>query len=137
LARACDARLVRDMIVRETAADSARSFDAEWSMRVPEKAAPAFSAFLRDSRCRDQLRQAVHEWRAGLLCSDNLVLDRRQVRRLADRALLLLEGNGAGDGERDRVVRAAVEYLVCIADGDSDLIVGGLDDDEAVLGVVE
>jgi hypothetical protein len=136
LARACNARLHRELIVRDAAPASERLPDNDWAMRVPEKAAPAFSAFLRASRSRAELRQAVHEWRAGLLCSDNLVLDRRQVRRLADQALLLLEGDGTADEPRDRAVRAAVEYLVCIDDAESDVVVGGLDDDEAVLGVV-
>ena len=62
-----------------------------------------------------------------------------QAERLLARVEAGMQGAEAGNGDLNwaRVARGAVEYLVCVEDGEGDFVVGGLDDDEAVLGVVE
>ncbi len=59
-----------------------------------------------------------------------------QVTRLAARGRELLRVAEQEEATPwANAARAAVEYLVCVEDGESDLVVGGLDDDEGVLEV--
>lgn len=69
-------------------------------------------------------------------CSESPAVDRAQVVRLVKRAESML-AEADSDSEWGRAARAAVEYLVRVDDGESDMVPGGLDDDEAVMaGVV-
>lgn len=138
LARTVGARLQGDDIVRAAAApepEDRASDVAQWGA-IPEKALPTFLDALREPRELEALLTALGEWRCAMLAVEDPAVDKDQVRQLATRATAMLT-NVPSAPEGERAVRAAVEYLVCVADGESDLVVGGLDDDEAVLDVVE
>lgn len=132
LVKECGAKLSQGYVVREAPAAADHLEPQSWVMRVPERSAAAFAHYLGDARPAAALRDALVEWHAGLLDSDSWAIDRDQVRDLFGRAMRLLDK--APDAPE---VRAAVEYLVCVSDAENDLVVGGLDDDAAVLAVVE
>ena len=68
----------------------------------------------------------------------NEFLDLEQAQTLARQCRELLDAVGDDASEqRRRLVQVAVRYFVIEADGDDDLGIGGLDDDEAVLAAVE
>lgn len=141
LAAQVGARLVGDAVTRafapEPSLGDAPARDRPWLLRVPEKATRVFAHALAHARSEPELRVALEEWRVGM---DKLVgfpVDRAQVARLAALAAELLSVAATDrDAEHARAVRAAVEYLVRVDDGESDLVTGGLDDDEAVLVAV-
>lgn len=108
----------------------------DYRNRIPEKASSVFARCLVAPRSVDELREAVRGWYHDLVRSGAPSLDLEQVRRLANQADRMLVGAASGGQERERAIRAAVEYLVCVTDGESDWVVGGLDDDEAVLAAV-
>lgn len=137
LARACGARLVGDVITLESA-PAALVGDATQAavIRVPERAEAALAQCMQAPRSRDVLRKALAAWRETLLLSEVATVDRPMVRALAIRARVLLDEPLRSEA-RDREVRAAVEYLVRVDDAECDTIVGGLDDDAAVLSAAE
>lgn len=142
LANQVGARLSGDFVERVEAAaatlEGATASDRVWLEQVPEKAVETFARFLSSSRDVAKLRTALVAWRGGMEKLVGYPVDRVQVHRVADAAARVLEraAERGVDEEWARAGRAAVEYLVCVEDGESDLIVGGLDDDEAVLTAV-
>ena len=70
--------------------------------------------------------------------SSNEFLDPAQAEGLAERCCLLLDrlGPDASEDHR-RLVQVAVRYFLIEDDGDDDMSIGGLDDDEAVVAAVE
>ncbi len=132
LVKECGAKLAQGFVVRDLPVRAAPVEPQSWAMRVPERSAAAFDHYLRDARPAAALREALVQWHADLLDSDSWAIDRDQVRDLFGRAMRLLD-----KAPEAPEVRAAVEYLVCLSDAESDLVVGGLDDDAAVLAVVE
>jgi Sigma-70, region 4 len=141
LATLCGAKLVNNEIVKNDAlprqsAEDAK--DSDWVMKMPERASATFASYLRHARTAEQLSHALSAWREALLLSDLDTIDRPQVHDLAKRAAQLLKRLNVESGPlQDRVIRAAVEYLVDVTDAECDTLVGGLDDDDAVLRVVE
>lgn len=137
LAQGLGARVLGDDIRRDPALGSTvPDLPPDYRDRIPEKASAVFAQCLLAPREASELREAVRSWYHELVRSGVQSLDLDQVRRLANRADRLLAEAGAGGKDRERAIRAAVEYLVCVSDGESDWVVGGLDDDEAVLAAV-
>lgn len=132
LVKECGAKLTQGFVVRDAPLRPVPLEPQSWAMCVPERSAATFEHYLRDARPAAALRDALVDWHAALLDSDSWAIDRDQVRDLFGRAMRLLE-----KAPEAPEVRAAVEYLVCVSDAESDLVVGGLDDDAAVLAVVE
>lgn len=142
LANQLGARLAGEWVVRldESGVPSLRTVpgpEREWVEKVPEKAAAVFGRLLRAPREGATLMMAVAAWETEMLAVESAAVDTLQVKRLAERARAML-ARAAVEAAHPwaRAARAAVEYLVCVEDGESDLVVGGLDDDEAVLAAV-
>jgi len=141
LAAQVGARLAGDTLVRESplppSVEHVTATEESWLVRVPEKAVPTLERFLRSAREVPALKKAVNAWREGMLKLVGYPVDRAQVARVATMAdEVLARAAVADDADWARCARAAVEYVVCVEDGESDLVVGGLDDDEGVLRVV-
>lgn len=142
LANAIGAKLAGDHLVKvdvpSPSLQAVAERDREWIERVPEKAAWVFAQCLGAPRSAVELRAALVGWRTEMAsaCSESPAVDRAQVVRLVKRAESML-AEADSDSEWGRAARAAVEYLVRVDDGESDMVPGGLDDDEAVMaGVV-
>ena len=109
-----------------------------WFDEVPEIAVGSLLALIADD-IPPQLEQ-IEAWRTHLLraAESNPVIERAQVRALATHAEQLLQrAEQTDDLQRRRLLHAAVRYLLCEDDGKGDLLIGGLDDDEAVLEVID
>lgn len=144
LANQLGARLAGDYVVRvddeaagapslRDVAEGARA----WAERVPEKASGLFVKLLVAPRPCAALVAEVDTWEGVMRAHDGDAVDGAQVTRLAARGRELLRAAAQEDRTPwAQAARAAVEYLVCVDDGESDLVVGGLDDDEGVLEVV-
>jgi Sigma-70, region 4 len=109
------------------------------SMRVPEKAAGLFLLYMYTARKPAKLAEALTLWRATLDATKAPGIDHHQVDRLTARTTRLLTWLTAAERPKSHYasVCAAVEYVVHLDDGKGDELVGGLDDDEGVLSVVE
>ena len=141
LANQLGARLAGDYVVRLTdesagvpslrdVGEGART----WVERVPEKAAALFVKLLVAPRPSAALLTEVDTWEREMRAHEGDAVDPEQVTRLAQRARELLAVAREEEGTPwATAARAAVEYLVCVEDGESDVVVGGLDDDEGVL----
>jgi len=85
---------------------------------------------------RDQVDSYVEVFRAAQ--RGNEFLDVRQAESLGEQCRRLLDAVGDdAPEERRRLVQIAVRYFVIEDDGDDDMGIGGLDDDEAVVAAVE
>jgi len=142
LAHQVGARLAGDFVVRldPSGAPSLRelpSVEREWVEKVPERAAAVYTRLLRAPREGAPLMLAVAAWEEEMRAQAGPAVDDAQVVRLAEKARALL-ARAAVEAVSPwaKAARAAVEYLVCVEDGESDVVVGGLDDDEAVLAAV-
>ncbi len=143
LANQLGARLAGDYVVRvddEAGVPSLRGVAAGvrgWVERVPEKAAGLFVKLLAAPRPCAALMPKVDAWERAMRAHEGDAVDAAQVTRLAARGRELLRVAEQEEGTPwAQAARAAVEYLVCVEDGESDLVVGGLDDDEGVLEAV-
>ncbi len=142
LANQLGARLAGQFVVRmdESGVPSLRAVPAEdraWVEKVPEKAAAVFGRLLVAPRSAEQLVMALSRWTRDMRAQAVGAVDDEQVVRLAEKAKAMLAVAAEQPGTPwAKAARAGVEYLVCIDDGESDLVVGGLDDDEAVLAAV-
>jgi len=141
LASSVGARLAETRVERSPIEDVSAG-DSEALARVIAWLPEGTIALFRDAMARATtaaaLRPALAAWlermRAEARASTNVELD--QVERLASRAAELLDRDAEVDAESRRIACAAVEYLVAIDDALPDTVVGGLDDDEAVLSAV-
>ncbi len=149
LANRCGARLVGDLLVKREAEAGDESLgdfpesSRAYLERVPEKAVETFARYLKSSRSSEELSASLVEWQSEMLTAGVPTIDEEQVLRLSRLAKEALERADALRADRSpeaesraRAARAAVEYLVCVEDGESDWLVGGLDDDECVLSAV-
>ncbi len=144
LANQLGARLVGDCVVRQdedpAGAPSLRDVTSAartWVERVPEKASALFVKLLASPRPCAALAPAVDEWEREMRALEGDAVDAAQVARLAARGHELLAAARAEESTPwSTAARAAVEYLVCVDDAESDLLVGGLDDDEGVMDAV-
>lgn len=107
---------------------------------LPEAAAALFVAYLGDVKDAPTLADAKLRWLTelrGVVGDERSPVDRMQVERLNEMAENVLERLAAAEIPEQRALySAALQYLVAIDDGISDLVFGGLDDDERVLEVV-
>jgi hypothetical protein len=106
---------------------------------LPAAAVAVFRELLREPRAdfaalRAEARDYVTVFEEAR-ASGGLV-DPQEARRVAEAAVRLLDRVGDGDGEDARLVQAAVRYFVRSDDAENDFVVGGLDDDIAVLDAV-
>lgn len=107
---------------------------------LPETATLLFTAYLDDVKDAPSLAAAKLEWLTELRAvagDESSPVDRTQVERLnemADAVLVRLDADEIP--ERRAIYSAALQYLAAVDDGVSDLVFGGLDDDERVLDVV-
>ena len=144
LASQVGARLVGDEVVRHdddaVAIPSLRDLPEgarSWAERVPERAAALFVQLLVEPRPCAALLPEIATWERRMMAHAGDAVDATQVARLAARGRALLGVAAEEEGTPwATAARAGVEYLVCLEDGESDLVVGGLDDDEGVLEVV-
>jgi hypothetical protein len=85
---------------------------------------------------RGEVDSYVHLYRAAQRSKESL--DVGHAEALAKRCQQLLDAAGDNASEQHRrLLQVAVRYFVIEADGDDDVLAGGLDDDEAVLDAVE
>lgn len=144
LANQLGARLAGDYVVRwDDEAAGVPSLRAvpegarTWVERVPEKAAGLFVKLLVAPRPCVALLPEVDAWEHAMRAHEGDAVDPAQVTRLAARARELLAVAQEEEGTPwATAARAGVEYLVCVEDGESDVVVGGLDDDEGVLATL-
>ncbi len=108
--------------------------------RMPESSVAMFVRFASEDCDIAKVRSELDVWVQWIReeAKTNMCVERDQVDALFRAALnLLTECEDTSLGERDRRARlAAVRYLACADDAESDISLGGLDDDELVLAAV-
>ena len=107
---------------------------------LPEVASGTFRRFLLAPSIPASVGAELEEWREWIRreAETNICIERDQVDVLLELAGGLL-AQCPHNGTFDSAVTArlaAVRYLACVEDGESDVALGGLDDDEAVLRTV-
>jgi len=115
--------------------------DARSMRGFPARAVEVFEELLAEpagdlSRLRQEALDYVRIFEAA--AAQEPLLDAGEARALAERAAALLDGLGPSPAPAHRqLVWAAVRYFTKQDDAESDLIVGGLDDDREVMEAVE
>lgn len=145
LAISIGARVAGDLIVRKSGGDrwGARSqLAAQVVAQLPERTAQVFERLLdevlgRQAEPPDVAVEAeLAAWATTLrdhAAKDCPHIELDQVSAIVMETQALLGELRTLDGDRKALARTAIAYVLCTDDADTDLAVGGLDDDEAVL----
>jgi hypothetical protein len=147
LAALVGARLDGSVLVRRASVETpARSELVEHVLsELPERTAAVFEGLLEtvlrtaEPPSAAGLSDELERWVAMLqthAATDSPHIELDQVEAIASEARSLLSRLSHLDGDPRALAVAAIRYVICTDDADTDLGVGGLDDDEAVLGRV-
>lgn len=138
------ARVVGDLVVRRSAREGAARSDlvARVVTELPERTAQVFERLLDEvlgqvtPPSAASVEEELEAWAANLrshAATDCPHIELDQVAVIAEGARRLLLELDALAGDAKAIAQAAIAYVLCTDDADTDLAVGGLDDDEAVV----
>ncbi|MBX3230659.1 MAG: hypothetical protein KIT84_00465 [Labilithrix sp.] len=147
LAISVGARVAGDVVVRKT--ETAKVTRSELVTRavtaLPERTAQVFERLLDEVLAQPtppsaaSVEAELEAWAANLrshAATDCPHIELDQVAGIVKGARVLLRMLDALEGDAKALARTAIAYVLCTDDADTDLAVGGLDDDEAVLARV-
>jgi hypothetical protein len=141
------ARVVGDLVVRRSEREGRARSDlvARLVTELPERTAQVFERLLDEvlgqvtPQGSANVEAELAAWETtlrGHAATDCPHIELDQVAAILKGARLLLARLDTLDGDAKALARTAIAYVLCTDDADTDLAVGGLDDDEAVLARV-